>query len=111
MSPHIAESSRRPGDSEQLGLGQRLWRGATVVLSCYLTMIDLREGSLRRRSQGAIRRARVRAAGCGSELLVAQQVCWSATGGGGLRYSALAGLAGTVIDGNILRSPPDPLPA
>jgi hypothetical protein len=88
---------------EQFGLGQRLLRGATWFI-LYLTMLALRELiGLSGNHTGAIRALLFVAA------LVPVWAFWSLTpvllvreGGRGLRYLALAGLAGVMIDGTIL---------
>ena len=103
MSITIAGIFAKAWRREQFGLGQRLLRGATwFVLS--LTILALREQiALGGDHTGAIRALLFVAA------LVPVWIFWSLTpvllvrnGGRGLRYLALAGLAGVVIDATIL---------
>ena len=103
MSITIAGIFAKAWRREQFGLGQRLLRGATWFV-LYLTMIALRERiAFGGDHSGAIRALLFVAA------LVPVWIFWSLTpvllvrdGGRGLRYLALAGLAGVVIDGTIL---------
>ena len=103
MSITIAGIFARAWRREQFGLGQRVLRGATWFV-LYLTMIALRELiALGGDHTGAIRPLLFAAA------LVPVWIFWSLTpvllvrdGGRGVRYLALAGLAGVVIDGTIL---------
>jgi hypothetical protein len=103
MSITIAGIFAKAWRREQFGLGQRLLRGATWFV-LYLTMIALRERiAFGGDHSGAIRAMLFVAA------LVPVWIFWSLTpvllvrdGGRGLRYVALAGLAGVVIDGTIL---------
>ena len=100
---HHRRNLRQGWHREQFGLGQRLLRGATWFV-LYLTIIALRGRiALGGDHTGAIRALLFLAA------LVRVWVFWSLTpvllvrnGGRGLRYLALAGLAGVVIDGMIL---------
>ena len=103
MSITIAGIFARAWRREQFGLGQRVLRGATWFI-LYLTMIALRELiALGGDHIGAIRPLLFAAA------LVPVWIFWSLTpvllvrdGGRGVRYLALAGLAGVVIDGTLL---------
>jgi hypothetical protein len=103
MSITIAGIFAKAWRREQFGLGQRLLRGAAWFV-LYLTMIALRERiALGGDHAGAIRALLFVAA------LAPVWIFWSLTpillvrdGGRGLRYLALAGLAGVVIDGTIL---------
>jgi hypothetical protein len=103
MSITIAGIFAKAWRREQFGLGQRLLRGA-VWFVLYLTMIALRERiAFGGDHTGAIRALLFVGA------LVPVWIFWSLTpillvrdGGRGLRYLALAGLAGAVIDGTIL---------
>jgi hypothetical protein len=103
MSITIAGIFAKAWRREQFGLSQRLLRGATWFV-LYLTVITLRGRiALGGDHTGAIRVLLFLAA------LVPVWIFWSLTpvllvrdGGRGLRYLALAGLAGVVIDGTIL---------
>jgi hypothetical protein len=103
MSITIAGIFAKAWRREQFGLGGRLARGATWFI-LYLAMIGLRERiALGGEHTGAIRALLFVAA------LVPVWIFWSLTpvllvrdGGRGWRYLALAGLAGTVIDGTII---------
>jgi hypothetical protein len=103
MSITIAGIFAKAWRREQFGVGQRLLRGA-VWFVLYVTMIALRERiAFGGDHTGAIRALLFVAA------LVPVWLFWSLTpillvrdGGRGLRYLALAGLAGAVIDGTIL---------
>jgi len=103
MSITIAGIFAKAWRREQFGLAQRLLRGATWFL-LYLTIIAIRGRiTLGGDHVGAIRTLLFVAA------LVPVWIFWSLTpvllvrnGGRGLRYLALAGLAGVVIDGTIL---------
>jgi hypothetical protein len=103
MSITIAGIFAKAWRREQFGLGQRLLRGATWFV-LYLTTIALRELiALGGDHTTAIRPLLFTAA------LLPVWIFWSLTplllvrdGGRGLRYLALAGLAGVMIDGTIL---------
>ena len=103
MSITIAGIFAKAWRREQFGLGQRLLRGATWFV-LYLTMIGLRERiALGGEHTGVIRALLFVAA------LVPVWIFWSLTpvllvreGGRGLRYLALAGLAGAVVSGTII---------
>jgi hypothetical protein len=103
MSITIAGIFAKAWRREQFGLSQRLLRGATWFV-LYLTIIAVRERiALGGDHTGAIRALLFVAA------LVPVWIFWSLTpvllvrnGGRGLRYLALAGLAGVVIDGTVL---------
>ncbi|MGA7052988.1 MAG: hypothetical protein WBZ37_17310 [Mycobacterium sp.] len=103
MSITIAGIFAKAWRREQFGLGQRLLRGATWFV-LYLTMIVVREQiALGDDHAGAIRALVFVTA------LVPVWIFWSLTpvllvrnGGRGLRYLALAGLAGVLIDGTII---------
>ena len=103
MSITIAGIFAKAWRREQFGLGQRLLRGVTWFV-LYLTMIALRELiALGSDHTGAIRRLLFTVA------LLPVWIFWSLTpvllvrdGGRGVRYLALAGLAGAVIDGAVL---------
>jgi hypothetical protein len=103
MSITIAGIFAKAWRREQFGLGQRLLRGATWFV-LYLTMIALREQiALGGDHTGAIRALLFVAS------LVPVWIFWSLTpvllvrgGGRGLKYLALAGLAGVVIGGTII---------
>ena len=103
MSITIAGIFAKAWRREQFGRGQRLLRGATWFV-LYLTMIGLRE----RIAFGAEHTGAMRAL-LFVVALAPVWIFWSLTpvllvrdGGRGLRYLALAGLAGVVIDGTII---------
>lgn len=102
MSITIAGIFAKAWRREQFGRGQRLLRGVTWFI-LYLAMIALRELIALGDHSGGIRPLLFTAA------LVPVWIFWSLTpvllvrdGGHGVRYLALAGLAGVVIDGTIL---------
>lgn len=103
MSVTVAGVFAKAWRREQLGLGQRLVRGA-IWFVLYLTMIALRERiAYGTEHSGLIQLALFVVA------LVPVWIFWSLTpvmlvrdGGHGFRYLALAGLAGVVIDGIII---------
>ena len=112
MSITIAGIFAKAWRREQFGLGGRLLRGA-VWFVLYLTMIGLRERIAFGGEHTGVMRALLFVA-----ALVPVWIFWSLTpvllvrdGGRGLRYLALAGLAGMVIDGTIIPRRPNPLPA
>jgi hypothetical protein len=103
MSITIAGIFAKAWRREQFGLGQRLLRGATWFV-LYLTTIGLHEHIAFSDHHAGANRALVFAA-----ALVPVWIFWSLTpvllvrnGGRGLRYLALAGLAGVAIDGIII---------
>ena len=103
MSITIAGIFAKAWRREQFGRGQRLLRGATWFV-LYLMMIALRE----RIAFGAEHTGAMRAL-LFVVALAPVWIFWSLTpvllvrdGGRGLRYLALAGLAGVVIDGTII---------
>ena len=103
MSITIAGIFAKAWRREQFGLGQRLLRGATWFV-LYLTMIGLRERIAFGGDHTHTMRVLLFAA-----ALVPVYIFWSLApvllvrdGGRGLKYLALAGLAGVVIDGTII---------
>ena len=103
MAITVAGMFAKAWQREQFGFGQRLTRGV-IWFALYLTMIAVRE----RIAYGAEHEALVQVA-LFVVALVPVWIFWSLTpvilvrdGGHGLRYLALAGLAGVVIDGVII---------
>lgn len=103
MSIMIAGIFAKAWRRAQFGLSGRLWRGA-LWFGLYLVMIALRERiALGGHHTGAVKALLFVVA------LIPVWIYWSLTpallvrdGGRGLRYLALAGLAGVVIDGTLI---------